>query len=115
VDLTSSQQEKDWTVVFTADTDGDGDGDRHHSAIPVGSGSVVLPVAVPPWIMTSLMALLVTFVGGLYGPRTSLLGAWAMVFVVAGAAMFGWAFSGPSVIVVGLVAAAATFYQRAVP
>ena len=108
VSLNESQQEQDWVVVFDA-------GDRHQSAVPVGSGSVGLPVAVPPWLLTSMMALMVTFVGGLYGPRTALLGSWAMVCVVAGVAMFGWAFSGPSVIVAGLVAAAATFYARALP
>jgi hypothetical protein len=69
---------------------------------------------MPSWALTLLMSMLVTFVGGLYGPRTALLGAWAMVFVAGGAALFGLAFGGPSVIIAALIAGGATFVSRAV-
>jgi len=37
------------------------------------------------------------------------------VFVAAGVAMFGWAFSGPSVLVAALVATGVTFADRVRP
>lgn len=110
VDLNESQAEENWIVVFEADG-----GDRHRSAIPVGSGSIGLPVGVPGWLLTLLMSMAVTFVGALYGPRTALLGAWAMVFVAAGVAMFGWAFSWASVVPAALVAVGVTLLDRALP
>lgn len=108
--INDSQADTDW--VATVEANG---GDRHRQAIPIGSGTVGLPVAVPPWLLTLLMVMSVTFVGALYGPRTALLGAWAMVFVAAGVAMFGWAFGGPSVLVAALVAVGLTFVERALP
>ncbi|MFW5956772.1 MAG: hypothetical protein ACOCQY_05150, partial [Halorhabdus sp.] len=108
VDLNESELESDWVVRFDA-------GDRHQSALPVGSGSVSLPLSVPGWLMTFLASMAVTFVGALYGPRTAILGAWAMVFVAAGIAMFGWAFSGASVLVAALVATGVTLMSRALP
>lgn len=108
VNLNESQQKKDWIVKFDA-------GKRHHSVIPVGSGSIALPVVVPGWLMTLMMSMAVTFVASLYGPRTAVLGAWSMVFVAAGVTMFGWAFSPASVVVAALVAVGATLMERAVP
>jgi hypothetical protein len=108
VSLTSAQQEQDWVVIFDA-------APRHRSAVPVGSGAVGFPVPVPPWLLTVLMTMSVTFVGALYGPRTALMGSWAMVFVAAGVAMFGWAFGGPSVVVAALIATGFTVLQRAFP
>lgn len=110
VPLNESQQDQDWVVEFTAN-----DGDRYRSVVPVGSGSATLPVAVPPWLLTLLGSMLVTFVGALYGPRTVLLGVWSMVFVAAGLSMFGWAFGGVSVAVAALVAVAMTLLTAAVP
>lgn len=107
VALNETQAESDWVVRFESD--------QHRSAIPVGSGTVGLPVDVPDWLLTLLLSMAVTFVGALYGPRTAVLGAWAMVFVAAGAAMFGWAFSGASVVVAALVAVGATLMSRALP
>lgn len=106
ISLNSTQQTQDWIVEFESS--------RHRSAIPVGSGTIGLPVSVPSWLLTLLMTMTVTFVGALYGPRTALLGAWAMVFVAAGVAMFGWAFSGTSVVVAALVAIGATFVARGI-
>jgi len=106
--LNSSEAEQSWVVVFDA-------GDRHRSAIPVGPGTIGLPVPVPGWLLTLLMTMSVTFIGALYGPRTALLGAWAMVFAAAGIAMFGWAFSTASVVIAALVAVGATFLTRALP
>jgi len=65
---------------------------------------------MPDWLMSLLLTMAVTFVGALYGPRTALMGAWAMVFVAAGVSMFGWAFSSASVVV-----AAVTFVERTFP
>lgn len=104
VSLNESQLEQNWIVEIESD--------RHRAAIPVGSGAIGLPVVVPGWLLTLLMSMAVTFVGALYGPRTALLGAWAMVFVAAGVAMFGWAFSGASIVVAALVAIGASFYAR---
>lgn len=108
VTLNETQAEQDWVVRFDA-------GDRHRSAAPVGSGQVAIPFAVPGWILTLLGSMTVTFVGALYGPRTALLGAWSMVFVAAGIAMFGWAFSGVSVLVAALVATGMTILAAARP
>ncbi len=105
IDLNESQAETDWVVRFNA-------GDRHQSALPVGSGTIMLPLTVPDWLMTFLMTMAVTFVGALYGPRTAVLGSWSMVFVAAGVSMFGWAFSPASVIVAALVAAGTTLLSR---
>jgi hypothetical protein len=105
VQLNASQAEQDWVVRFESD--------EHRSVIPVGSGAVGLPVSVPGWLLTLLMSMCVTFVGALYGPRTSLMGAWAMVFVAAGVAMFGWGFSGGAVVVAALVAVGVTLLARA--
>jgi hypothetical protein len=110
VAINDSQAESDWVAVVKAN-----DGDRHRQAIPIGSGAVLLPVAVPQWLLTLLMVMSVTFVGALYGPRTALLGVWAMFFVAAGAAMFGWAFGGASVVVAGLVAVGVTLLERSIP
>lgn len=110
VQLNESQAETDWVVRFEAD-----DGDRHRSVLPVGSGTIGLPVAVPSWLLTLLMSMAVTFVGALYGPRTAVMGAWAMVFVAAGVAMFGWAFSSASVVVAALVAVGVTMFNRVLP
>jgi hypothetical protein len=110
VAINDSQAETDWIATVEAN-----DGQRHRQAIPVGSGVVAFPVAFPQWLVTMLLVMSVTFVGALYGPRTALLGAWAMFMVAAGAAMFGWAFGGPSVIVAGLVAVGVTFLGRAIP
>jgi|GEM_PF-2697951 len=108
IELNESQLESDWIVTF------DG-GDRHRSAVPVGGGAVTLPINMPGWLLTFLGTIAVTFVGALYGPRTALLGSWAMVFVAAGLAMFGWAFSGTSVLVAALVATGVTFADRIRP
>lgn len=107
VALNESQLEDDWIVEIHSN--------RHQSAVPVGSGSITLPVNVPGWLLTLLMAMTVTFVGALYGPRTALLGAWAMVFVASGVAMFGWAFGWPSILAATLIAIGATFYARVFP
>lgn len=107
VALNESQLEDNWVVQF--------DSNRHTAAVPVGAGSVALPVNVPGWLMAFLMSMAVTFVGALYGPRTALLGAWAMVFVAAGAAMFGWAFSWPGVVAAALIAVGMTFLSRVMP
>lgn len=108
LELNETQQDMNWVVRFDA-------GDRHQSAIPVGQGSIGLPVAVPGWLLTLLLSMAVTFVGALYGPRTALMGAWAMVFVAAGVAMFGWAFGGPAVLVAALVAVGMTLLSRGLP
>lgn len=108
VQLDEDQQQKDWVVRFEADG-----GERYHQTVPVGQGSAVLPVAVPSWLLTLLLSMAVTFVGGLYGPRTALVGAWSMVFVAAGASMFGWAFSAASVAVAAMVALAFTLLSQA--
>lgn len=109
VALNDTEAEQDYVVRFDA-------GSRHQSAIPVGSGSVVLPFVVPSWLLTGLGTMAITFVGLLYGPRTAVLGAWAMVFVSAGLAMFGWgAFSAASVLVAGLIAASGTLLARVFP
>jgi len=110
ISLNDSQADKNWIVTFEANG-----GDQHRSVIPVGSGTVGLPVNVPSWLLSLLLTMAMTFVGALYGPRTALLGAWAMVFVAAGVAMFGWAFSGTSVIVAALVATGMTLLARALP
>jgi len=107
VNLSDNQTGETYVVRFNAS-------DRHQSSVPVGSGVINLPFIVPPWVLTLLMSMLVTFVGGLYGPRTAALGAWAMVIVAGGAALFGFAFGGPSVIIAALVAAGTTFISRAV-
>lgn len=107
VALNESQLEENWVVQFESD--------RHNAAVPVGAGSVALPVNVPGWLMAFLMSMAVTFVGALYGPRTALLGAWAMVFVASGAAMFGWAFSWPGVVAAALIAVGMTFLSRVMP
>ena len=107
VSLNASQAEQDYIVQFESD--------RHTAAIPVGAGSVAIPFALPGWVLTLLGGMGVTFVGALYGPRTALLGAWSMVFVAAGLAMFGWAFSGVSVVVAALIAAGMTLVTRALP
>jgi len=108
VELNESQLEKDWVVRFNA-------GDRHRSAIPVGTGTIGLPFGMPGWLMSLLMSMAVTFVGALYGPRTAVMGSWAMVFVAAGVSMFGWAFSPASVVVAALVAVGVTLMSRALP
>lgn len=108
VSLNSSEVDQDWIVIFDA-------GERHRSAIPVGSGAIGLPVAVPSWLLTLLMSMAVTFVGALYGPRTALLGAWAMVAAAGGIAMFGWAFSTASVVIAALVAVAVTLLAASFP
>lgn len=107
VELNETQVEQDWVVELESD--------QHRSAVPVGAGTIGLPAPVPGWVMAFLMSMAVTFVGALYGPRTAVLGAWAMVFVASGAAMFGWAFSWPAVIVATLVAVGATFYGKVMP
>lgn len=108
VPVNDSQADQDWVVVF------DG-GERHQSVIPVGAGSVAIPFPVPGWVLTVLVSMGVTFVGALYGPRTAILGAWSMVFVAAGAAMFGWAFGPASVVIATLIAVGATLLSRALP
>jgi hypothetical protein len=110
VAINDSQAESDWVATVEAN-----DGDRHRQVIPIGSGVIGFPVAFPQWLVTLLLVMSVTFVGALYGPRTAILGAWAMFMVAAGAAMFGWAFGGPSVIVAGLVTVGVTFLGRAIP
>jgi len=108
IELNESQAEQNWIVTFDA-------GDRHRSVVPVGGGTVTLPIDMPTWLLTFLGTLAVTFVGALYGPRTALLGSWSMVFVAAGLAMFGWAFSASSVLVAALVAVGVTFVDRIRP
>lgn len=107
VELNESQLEDNWIVHIESS--------RHNSAIPVGAGSVGLPVNVPGWLVTFLVSMAVTFVGALYGPRTALLGAWAMVFVASGVTMFGWAFGWPSVLAATMIAIGATFFDRVFP
>jgi hypothetical protein len=108
ISLNESQAETNWIVTFDAGT-------RYRASRPVGSGSVSLPISVPAWLLTLLSTMAVTFVGALYGPRTALLGSWAMVFVAAGITMFGWAFSPASVLVATLVAVGVTFLERIRP
>jgi len=108
ISLNESQAETNWIVTFDA-------GNRYRASRPVGSGSVSLPISVPAWLLTLLSTMAVTFVGALYGPRTALLGSWAMVFVAAGITMFGWAFSPASVLVAMLVAVGVTLLERIRP
>lgn len=108
VQLNESQAGGNYIVQFDA-------GDRHRSTIPVGDGSVTLPIAVPGWLLSVLMTMAITFAGALYGPRTALLGSWSMVFVSAGVSMFGWAFGAPSVLAAFLIASAFTLLDRVRP
>lgn len=109
VALTTNQSEESWVVKFDAETDGDG---------PISGqttvGSATTPLPVDGWLLGTFGLVFVTFVGSLYGPRTTTLGAWAML-LVAGAFMgFGWV----DINAAGFVAAAglavgATVYNEA--
>lgn len=107
--LTDNQTGNNYVVKY--DVENTADGPKFYKVI-VGGGEFPLPIDGD--ILSAFVYLFITFVMLLYGPRTALLGAWAGVFVFAGAAFFGWV-SGVTVAVPVLIAIGATFYSQGSP
>ena len=106
--LDDEQREESWVVRFT-DSEG-----RVVGQLIVGGGGFPLPV--DQGILEAFAITFVVFIASLYGPRTALMGAWAVVGLSGILLMFGWL----NVPVAGLtvaaaIAAGATFYREAVP
>lgn len=109
VALTANQSNQSWIVKYNAETDADG---SINGQTTVGSATVPLPI--DEWLLGTFGLIFLTFVGALYGPRTSTLGAWTML-LVAGAFMgFGWVDIHPAWFVVGVgLVVGATLYNEA--
>jgi hypothetical protein len=98
VSLSGDQLDTSWVVQYEyTDTDGNTETGR----VTVGAPQVNLPV--DPWLLAAVGLLAITFVGTLYGPRTSTIGAWSMVLVALGITVFGLA----DLPIVGVIAAMA--------
>ncbi|TQQ78603.1 hypothetical protein EGH24_13860 [Halonotius terrestris] len=111
VSLNDSQSQQNWLVSYDGTHSRDG---QIYGQRPVGIGGLALLIA--PDILGVFGFLMVTFAGALYGPRTALLGAWAMVFMAAGLQFLGLLqVGGVALTVMIIVAVGGTFYKEAMP
>lgn len=111
ISLTANQTEQSWIVNYTATHSVDG---QLSGQQPVGGNPFGLPVN--PWLLGSIGYAFLTFIPLLYGPRTALMGAWALTGAAAIIMIFQW-FTIPtaSFVVMIAVPTGATLYRQAFP